>query len=79
MALAESTSLTLSRLSFSHQVCGTDNCMTEFGQSSGALWSLDDDCCTRRFKQKYIKTRELSAISFFFLGVALITYAIMAR
>ena len=65
MALAESTSLTLSRLSFSHQVCGTDNCMTEFGQSSGALWSLDDDCCTRRFKQKNI-SKSGSPLQFLF-------------
>ena len=31
------------------QVCGTNNCLSEFGYAGGSpgLWGEDDDCCTR--------------------------------
>ena len=28
------------------QVCGNNNCQTQFGKTSG-LWGPDDDCCTQ--------------------------------
>ena len=36
------------------QVCGTNNCLSEFGYAEGSpgLWGEDDDCCTRYTRLK---------------------------